>query len=146
MSIISGVKPDNGVVTVIVVSSTTVPVTEPYWPNCTLISLVWLNPVDFVAYFMTSLSSSLNATCITPFESIIIEFPLPTSPVVEIKLLSQEAVVELCTAYFKSQPAQELYTIWGVPEESRAIDGSRPVCPDDSTMVVVHWLLGAPVE
>ena len=33
MSIVSGVKPDNGVVTVIVVSFTTVPVTDPYWPN-----------------------------------------------------------------------------------------------------------------
>ena len=82
----------------------------------------------------------------TPFESIIREFPWPTLPAVEIELLSHEDVVELYTAYFKSQPDQELYAIWGFPEKSRAIDGSRPVCPDDSTMEVVHWLLGAPVE
>ena len=81
-----------GVVIRIVVSFTTVPVTAPSWPNSTVISLDTTTPVDFVAYLNTSVVASLKGTCMTPFPSMNIEFPSPTSPLLAIVLIFQSEI------------------------------------------------------
>ena len=85
-----------------------------------------------------------------PPSSIMSEFdspvPSPRPPVVSIVLTCQFGDDGLSVAYFNFQPFQERYTMCGSPAASMAMEGFRPVSPDESTTVFVHAPFGTPVE